>query len=150
MKPDWHALGDAPRCDDDASAAALPSSVREANKRARAASLDHLVHHQRREITAASPFTSSQRSTPGSHRASRTPARVYSPPRKGNIPQPNPMTVRFAPTVAGKFKSEFLFKVRKGQSVVLAVSGEATLQEEHHAIIAKERHLRMMHAGTLM
>ena len=36
------------------------------------------------------------------------------PPRKGNIPQPNPMTVRFAPTVAGKFKSEFLFKVRKG------------------------------------
>mgnify|MGYP002038607006 CR=1 FL=1 len=72
------------------------------------------------------------------------------PPRKGNIPQPNPMTVRFAPTVAGKFKSEFLFKVRKGQSVVLAVSGEATLQEEHHAIIAKERHLRMMHAGTLM
>ena len=33
---------------------------------------------------------------------------------------------------------------------LFAVSGEATLQEEHHAIIAKERHLRMMHAGTLM
>jgi hypothetical protein len=70
-------------------------------------------------------------------------------PKGGMVPVPYPLTVRFVPKAAGKYRCVYAFKVRAGMTSKLELSAEATLREEDGEVIAIDKHIRLMQPGEI-
>ena len=71
------------------------------------------------------------------------------PPRSGMVPERQPLSVKFLPRDAGRYRCTYNLKVRNGMTARLEVTAEATLREEDIDIVASDKHLRLMQLGEV-
>ena len=71
------------------------------------------------------------------------------PRRDGMTPVREPLTVRFVPKVAGKYRCTYNVKVKAGMTAKLELNATATLREEDIAVVHADKHLRLMQIGEV-
>ena len=65
------------------------------------------------------------------------------------VPERQPLSVKFLPRDAGRYRCTYNLKVRNGMTARLEVTAEATLREEDIDIVASDKHLRLMQLGEV-
>ena len=71
------------------------------------------------------------------------------PPRNGMVAERQPLSIKFMPKDAGRYRCTYTIKVRNGMTARLEINAEATLREEDIDVVASDKHLRLMQLGEV-